>query len=496
MRGTPMRTVRRWMRTAAVILAVGVALTAVAVGCGGEQDGENDGNDDNDSPPPHRPNSDDDSWETEVVPFEEEAGFRLRMRMNDGTVGLAFFEMSPEFGEPCEELGLEDVPDKILWSLHYAERSSGGDWHFEEIHNRPWYSAPAGLSLNYDHQGRAVVATMIGDPEPDTIFCGVNDVGVLTRQSEGDWDAETAVSESGEATTGDNVSDAGFVVGHWPALAVDSSGAIGVAYRDIHFGSIQADDFRRADLEYVHNTGGDWEAEPVNWRTGAGVHNRLVFDANDDPIIGFYMPTETSLEERVGFWIAKKEDEEWIQVQLTNQPSPEEPDLLYDQGEDTLYFAYYDAQFGAPKVATLEEMSEFESASSWEFEEIGDATYDEGYSPSMAMSPDGTPALAYRRCNIASSDLGDCDSDRSAVVFAYQDGGEWKHEIVDTGDNLAFCGNAPELQFDGDEPVIAYRCEVAEEVGGAGEDNQEAGEDNDEISIRTEIRLGRRDAIN
>ncbi len=460
-------------------LVVGVAV----MGCGEEEQEEVNQNQ-NDDPPP-RPDPVEDPWETETVPFDEEAGFQLRMaRSDDGTIGLAFFEMTPETGEPCDELDMDEPPNRVLWPLHYMERSPGGDWSDELIHAKPFLSAPQGLDLGYDAEGQAVVVTMTGEPISQMVeYCGVNDVGVLYREGEGDWSHETAVSTSDEAATGHAAADAGYVVGYHPGLAFDSQNQPAVAYRDVHFGGLQVDDFRRADLEFVHRTGGSWEPEAVEWANGAGQYNRLLFNDDDEPIIAYYTPTESNIEERLGYWVAWRVDGEWKQVQLFNQGNEEEPGVVLDPDTGELHVMFYDSELGTPRMASLKEWEEFESASAWEFTDgstIGDSTYDEGYSPSLAQSPQGTLAAAYYRCTVAANGLGDCAAEDTAVIFAYREDGTWSHEEIDSGESLAACGQRPSLLFDGDEPVVSYRCEVYDEEA---------------ETVSTEIRMARRDAV-
>lgn len=480
---------KRWnMRPALAgsvfLLCAALTLGGVATGCGDEEEeAANDDSNGNDGPPPSRPEPAGDDWDIETLPLESDVGFQLQMaRSDNGTLGFAFFDMQPQTGEPCDELGIDNPPNKSEWTLHFAERSSDGSWHNEVIHAMPFVSAPPGLDLGYDDDGRAVVATMSGDPiSALNEYCGANDLGILWREGDDDWRHETAVSTSGEAEAGHEASDAGYVVGYWPGLAFDSAGEPAVAYRDVHFGGMQADDFRRADLEFVHRDGGNWRAEPVHWAEGAGQYNQLLFDSEDQPIIAYYTPTESHVEARLGYWVTWRNGEEWERVQLFNQGNTEAPALLLDEEDDRLHLLFYDSEFGTPRMATLEAWDEFESASAWEFTdstEIGDPTYDEGYSPSLAQSPEGTLATAYFRCTRASDGLGDCAASESAVVFSYLDGDEWTQEVIDSGDSLATCGNRPTLVFDDDEPVVAYRCEVAEDD-----------------MVSTEIRLARRPSI-
>ena len=473
-----MTYLRTSLQRAPSVVLIATLSILMGLGCGNGEAQTGDGEDDN-SLANRRPGNDIDPWEVEsVIPFDENGGFRLRMATDgEGTLGVAFFGNEARIGEPCEEVGGDDPPNKVLWSLYFSDNSSG-EWETELVHELPFLGAPAGLDLGYDSQGRAVIATMTGEPVDSLAgYCGVNNVGVLTRESRDDWSYETAVSESDEAATGEPASDAGYVVGYWPALAMDSSGQPAVAYRDIHFGGIQADDFRRADLEFVHRVGGGWQAEPVDWGNGAGVRNRMVFDADDQPVIAYYTPQESRIEDRLGYWVSWRDDGEWKRQQIFNQGNTEELSVAIDS-QGNLRVLFYDSEFGRPTLATLSDWENFNSISQWEFEDLGDRTYDEGYSPSLAISADGDIVAAYHRCTRASSGLGNCEPQFSSLIFVHKDRGEWIHEEVDAGEGLENCGQAPALLFDGDQPVIAYRCETIE----------------DDI-VSTEVRISRRSPL-
>ncbi len=475
MRGTPVLSLRRWLWPSLIALALAVG--GPGLGCGDPDDDDNQ----NDDGPPRRPNQTTSvEWDIQALEYPQSVGFRLRMGLApDGRIGLAFFEFFGESGESCDEIG-DDPPNKIMWTLHYAEKPRGGAWAQEIIHQVPYVGSPPGLDLVFDNDGQAIVATMTGEPVPEIRYCGVNDVGVLFREGPESWTEETAVSESGEAATGHPSSDFGYVVGYWPGLALTSEGEPAVAYRDVHGGGIQADDFRRADLEYTWRSGGSWDVEPVDWGNGAGEYNRLLFDSEDQPVIAYYVGQESRMTEQLGYWLAWKDDGEWRMTHLFNRGNTEEPSIAIDPSTGALLFAFYDSEFGAPRLATLEDWDSFEQPSQWEFQEIGDQTYDEGYSPSLAVSESGYLGVAYHRCNLASEGLGNCSPARTALVFAYQTDGEWTQEVVEEGRSLAVCGQAPTLEFDGDEAVIAYRCEVYDE---------------ESETVSTEVRVARRPAL-
>ncbi|MFU8802644.1 MAG: hypothetical protein ACNA8W_02435 [Bradymonadaceae bacterium] len=390
-------------------------------------------------------------------------GAHLRMDVSpQGDVGVAFFAIEHEVGELCEEFELDDKPTKLHWTLHYAQLDAGA-WQAETVAAPNFSGPPSGLDFKYSPHGVPVIASMAGDPVWRGTFgyCGVNDAALYYREGHENWRIETAVSESNEAATGHGPSDFGYVVGYWPALAFDSAGDPGLAYKDVHSGGLQRDDFGRADLEFARRSGGSWSTVAVDYGGGAGNFNRLIFDQGDVPIIAYYKPTESHLEERLGVWVTRLGDdgETWEQVHLFARGAPEGPDLLVHPDTGDLHVVFYNSRMGNPTLATLGDRAGFESISAWDLEDIGDPAFDEGYTPSIAVSPTGELALAYYRCARASDGLGDCKDVNDGLIFAWKDGAEWKREIVDAGGE-GECGRRPALRFDGaGRAIIAYRCE-------------------------------------
>ena len=180
-----------------------------------------------------------------------------------GQPALAYFATEGFDDGPCTEIA-EDPPMRVRWPLSYAQRGADGTWVVERVDDVLLLGIPRGLDLEVSPSGAPTIATMTGTPVAQIRYCGANDVGLYTRGAAGDWPLETAVVDSGQAATGEAASDYGDVVGYWPALAFDPQGNPAVAYKDVHAGGMQSDDFRRADLELAWRRGG-WQALPCRW---------------------------------------------------------------------------------------------------------------------------------------------------------------------------------------------------------------------------------------
>ena len=451
---------RRWPAVAAA-LALCASTALLVAACGDEPDPEEDPDDNGRQiidPPDREP-----KWSSQIVASDASSPLDLAAGP-DGAVGAVYFSDAPTPGEACDEFGVDPAPTRQNWGIYYAWRD-GASWSSEQAYEAAYVGPPKGVAVDFDGSGTPHIATMIGPPVESIRYCGVNDVGLLTRAGAGDWAEETAVATSGEAASGMPASDFGDVVGFWPALTFDEQGQPVIAYKDVHSGSIMSDDTRRADLELAWRRGG-WDAIPVDMGLGAGDHNELAFDSQGRLHLAYYVPTESQQMSRRGVWMRRLvEPDTWEQVHLYNQPSPGGHALAMDPETGGPVALFYQSDKGYPELATLTDEAAFESVSEgWELEDIGNSRYDEGYSGSIAYSKSGRMAVAYYRCTEATKTLGDCLPEDDALIFKWRDAGEWIEEVVDDGDAQGLCGRDPAMVIDADgRPVIAYRCEVVED---------------------------------
>jgi hypothetical protein len=387
----------------------------------------------------------------------------------DGTIGAAWISAVSSPDGLCTELGEDPPPpDAVTWQIRYGT-FDGTSWAIEDVATPRYVGQPRGVDLAFDDSSTALIAGQVGAPAVMFRYCGVHDAAVYRRASAGSWTVDTAVTESGEAAVGEPASDFGTVVGNFPALAVASNGDLALAYKDVHGGGLQSDDFRKADLEMAWKRGGGWTPYAVDPTTGGGDYSDMIFDSQDRPVIVQYVPVENSAAANAsGVWVHRSVDDgaTWQRVQLYNQPTKQGPSIAKDPSSGKIYVAYYQAQKGYPIVASLEDESNFESvANGWKLEDLGDSRYDEGYGTSIAVSGNGTVGLTYYRCTKAIGGLGECNPADDALIFTYFDGFAWTQEVVEDGE-AANCGNAPALTFDANNrPIIIYRCEVPNETG-------------------------------
>lgn len=463
-----------------IVASALLSFAALSTGCGDGGGGESD--DPVKDTTPRKPGAMTEKWRHSVI-VDADAGLHLRLRYDETAQHpvLAYYETLGMNAGPCG--GSDAVPNRTEWNLVYMEEGTAG-WRSETVAQTLSQSAPRGFDLRLSRDGTPAIAAITGDliDMPPNYYCGANDLGYFERTAPGRWSEVVTVETSGEAASGEPASDAGIVVGYWPALAFDAGGSPAIAYRDVHFGGIQNDDFERADLELARG-GGGWGTEPVEVGVGAGQYTTLHFDDAGRPLIVHYNPVMQELDNRTGLWVMRSEDDgqTWQQVRLFSAPLINPMSAAFD-ADGRPVIAYYDPGRGLPVLATLTDEAQFESAADgWSLETIGDSRYDEGYDPSIAFDDDGGLALSYYRCTRTDDSLGSCSAEDDALVFGYRgpDDSDFAYETVDGGEDIGECGRSTQLVFEGPgKPAIAYTCN---------------GRDGD--TLLEQIRYARRDTL-
>ncbi|MEM6931252.1 MAG: hypothetical protein AAF602_30260, partial [Myxococcota bacterium] len=319
---------------------------------------------------------------------------------------------------------------------------------------------PTGLDLKLDDTGQPAVAFTGSDPQGR--YCGAHDA-VIARTDGTDWTTTIAAVDSGDAASGEPGSDAGFVVGQWPALAFDDQGDPAVLYRDVHFGSLQRDDQFRADAEIaLAQPGGGFDHDVVDLGDGAGTHGRLAFDSEGRPVAAYAVPVEKA-ESRLGVWVARLVDGEWERVQLYDGEPRDQIDLVVT---DRIAVAFTDVGASSARLRELPAGADFTDPTAWTNERVGRGPYDEGRHVSLALDPSGEPVLAYHACKRLTDNGTSCNLNDEALVVATRTApGEWTYEVVRAAEG-ATCGRFTSLAFD-DQGIawLGFRCSVPVDGG-------------------------------
>ncbi len=417
-------------------------------------------------------------WSVETVD-DSAVGTSIRMVIApDGRVAFAYYSAGSKEDGPCEEIPQEEPPTRHVWPLYFAvEGAEDGVWERELIMEQLRIDNPVGLDLIWPDGGNPMIATQTGEPLVQIFYCGVNDLSLYTRSAPDTWAPEVAIVDSGEAVTGEAGSDYGYVVGHWPSLALDADGEPAIAYKDVHAGSVQTDDFNRADLEIARRSGGAWTTSAADIGRGAGDFTDLAFGSDGRPVIVHGNPTTDALDSGYGLWVTrllKEEDQPegeppdvlpdaaWERVKLFEGKVFERPSMVIRDSDDAIFVAYYRPGKGLPYVAELLDTPALSTLDAWNIQMVGDSGYDEGVHPSVALDADGNPAVAYYRCARIQAGIGNCSAGDDALVLSRRNVTEWTQTVVYSGGE-GLCGHFPNLAFDpAGSPVVGFRC--AEEI--------------------------------
>lgn len=420
--------------------------------------------DDDDSVPTDDDTGDDDASDDDWVVSQvsdDNVGLQTRLVVaSDDTVWIGTWSNQGYDDGICEEIAV-DPPPKMRQELWFYERPlGGGNWTASLVEAPVVPLTPQGFDLKEDPQGRPSVAYLGGEPQMQ--FCGGNDA-VFSVRDGGTWTPETAGAESGDSATGLPASDAGFVVGLWPALAFDANGNPALTYKDTHFGSMQHDDQYRADLEFA--LGGDsWSHEAPDPGEGAGNYGSLLFDGEGRAVAFYAITIETQGNSRHGVWAARRETSgEWTLVKLHVGAIHREVVSLVAPGSGDLIAAWYSEAEKAVRLRRLSDHEQFADAGAWSDELVASNQYDEGQFVSLALTPANQVALAYRRCKLLTATGGGCDLNDEGVIFALDEGSYWSFQVVDEAD-IGSCGEYTSLDITDDGTAfISYRCTIQED---------------------------------
>lgn len=394
-------------------------------------------------------------WTTTTV--SENAGLHLAMEGRGDDVDLAWYRPQARIGDTCVIGDTGTTRERRHFAIELATGDGSGTYRVEEVGEVLALDEPLGLDLAHTPSGDPLVAAAHGPEEERIFYCGSNDAGYFRRDG-ASFTAVTVATQSNQAPTGNAASDFGYVVGLWPAIGVTISGRVVLAWRDTHRGGAQSDDEGRADLEIAWGTEGSFAPYALDWGAGAGTFTDLAVDPMGRANLVYINPTELTLDSRNGLWVARgsEDGETYEKLRLSEDTRSAGPSIAIDH-EGQPVVAWFD---GRPRFARLTREGRFDDPAAWMVHELGDAAFDEGYDPDIAVAPDGTVAMVYYRC----SDIrtpGVCDDELDGVIFAQrQADGRFTTELVDGGGDGAFCGNYPQIAWTNGGWVVGYQCQV------------------------------------
>ncbi len=283
---------------------------------------------------------------------------------------------------------------------------------------------------------------------------------VINRRSGGSTWTETVIATDGDQITcGNPVSDRGFLVGLWPAMAFDSTKKMYLAYRDGHDGQFPMQDWAGSDVELWEGTmpptTSSCLAQGGNTKDAYGGHNQLVIGPNDQPAIIYDQMFGTADSNGINVIFQKRAASGvWTTpgALLTVSNTQTGAALAYNPIEG----------FGIAFVdRATNELSYVNSlnGTNWSAVDPVFGAGSGGWYPSLAMDPiNNEPAIAFYICSPRGSinETG-CTTTEDKLMVTQRVLGTWRETVVDTNG-----GYHPKLGFFASgKKVMVYRTPPA-----------------------------------
>lgn len=320
-----------------------------------------------------------------------------------------------------------------------------------------------GVAIQFEPTTGEPVIGFLGGPEGfvmgQSIFWFQSDA-VMARRSGGVW-TQTAVATTGDQITcGNRVSDLGFLVGLWPALAFDSTGKLYFGYRDGHNGQFPMQDWAGSDVEVWEGTPppttGKCVAAGGNNKDAYGGHLRMVIGAGDQPAVIHDQMFGTADTNGINVLFQRRQaDGTWTAPGGT---------LLSVGNTQSGAVLAYDPTEGYG-IAVLDratnELKYINSVNgvNWSTVDPVFGAGTGGWYPSLAMDPvNHEPAIAFYICS-ARSNINEtsCNTSEDELRITQRVAGNWREVVVDQGG-----GKTPKLGFfQTGQRVVVYRVPAA-----------------------------------
>jgi hypothetical protein len=321
------------------------------------------------------------------------------------------------------------------------------------------YAAKMGVGIALDKNGEPVLAYTGG---PAAGFrCGASDM-LMSSVSGGKLGAARTIAAGSQSTgmpadqapncAAQDVCNQGDATGYWPSIALDpSSGALGVSFRDLHFGFADTD-FASSDVEFAR--GDAYAVYTVDVARGGGTYNRLAFSPTGKAAVAHY-----SADYMPSVWLDYETAQGWQSQKLFTGKILE--GIGFGISAQGLYAAvFFDV---TSKVMLYRESSD--GGVTWTPADYIDRDGLTGYYPSLAFDDQGNPAVAYYRCNAYGAGDG-CNADKDGLYLARRRAGVWEKVKV-AGEPGILDGTYTALAFVNGKAVIAYQSSYFDAAAGS-----------------------------
>ena len=289
-----------------------------------------------------------------------------------------------------------------------------------------------GIGIAFQPNGEPAVVYIGGGWDSQSLTYLQDDL-MMSVRSGGTWTESTVARTGDQVTCGNPVSDRGEIAGVWPAIAIDSTGKKYVAWRDIHSGQYNEQDWRGSDLELAEGTGtpapGVCLAAGGNGKQAWGGRNNFVL-VNDQPLLVFDR-CDIAGPESDGFdvyWVRRTDAGTWTgpRLAMPNGNTQTGATVAYDPQEG----------YGIAAVERPGNILRYISSTdgeSWTFPDTPEGSGTGFWFPSLAMDPvNHEPAVAFYFCSAtAGVDETSCPANQDELRVTQRVAGNWRTVAVD-----------------------------------------------------------------
>lgn len=320
-----------------------------------------------------------------------------------------------------------------------------------------------GLSVAFDPLSGDPFVGFLGGPEGFVVgmsnYWFQSDAVIARRSSAGTWTQSTVATDGNNVMCGNRVSDTGFLVGLWSALAFDSTGKLYFGYRDGHNGQFPQQDWGGSDVEVWEGpptpTTGVCVAQGGNNKDAYGGHLRMAMCNGQPAIVHDQMYGTADTNGQNVIFQKRNTDGTWTApggTLLAIGNTQTGPTVACDPMEG----------YGIAVVdRATNQLSYINSANgtSWSAIDPVFGAGSGGWYPWLAMDPiNHEPAIAFYVCSARSAvnETG-CNIGEDDLRVTQRIGGNWRETVVDQGG-----GYAPRLSFFASgKRVVVYRVPPA-----------------------------------
>jgi hypothetical protein len=330
----------------------------------------------------------------------------------------------------------------------------------QQVHNT------SAVSVAFQPTGQPAVAYLGGPTDLATsAFWFNSDAVTAYRTGPNSWTEHIAVVRSDEAFGSNAVSNSGYLVGLYGAIAFDSTGKAYLAYRDCHNGqSVGTGDYNASDLELAEGGPSSWThtmlVEGGNNKSAWGGHNRMIM-VGDQPALVMDRPIGAPAINGTDVYFLRRDagsgNPSWSQATIVSAAGKVSggPSLAYDGTKYGVAFTDLDAT-GGQALYFAESARTLDGGVSFPAKDVVVQAGSSGWYPTVAYRPSTKdPSIVYYVCSVRTgfTQFQTCPAGEDELQLSERLSGYWYPTTVDTGG-----GFQPQLLYlSNDKRVVVYR---------------------------------------